>query len=47
MSLTVSAVGAGFHYLSGQPAATLSDASPDAPHFNPTGLYDTFGTTGG
>lgn len=45
LSLTVSAVGAGFHYLSGQPIADLADAPPDAHHFSLADLYDaTVGT---
>jgi hypothetical protein len=40
LSLTVSAVGAGFHHLSGQPIATLADAPPDAHRFSLADLYD-------
>ncbi|MBI1776733.1 MAG: hypothetical protein HYR63_15415, partial [Proteobacteria bacterium] len=40
LSLTVSAVGAGFHYLSGQPIESLAEAPPDAHRFNLADLYD-------
>ena len=40
LSLTVAAVGAGFHYLSGPPIENLVDAPPDAHRFNLANLYD-------
>lgn len=40
LSLTVSAVGAGFHHLSGQPIEDLADAPPEAHRFNLADLYD-------